>query len=62
MPSQKSIWKIAKDLYSEALGWLFCQTQGTIKGLMGKTMAIALKCTLPKQLLQTKQDIMRPVK
>lgn len=51
-------WKIAKQLYSEALGWLFCQTQNISKGLLGKMVAMALNPPLPKQLLQTKQDIM----
>lgn len=51
-------WKIAKQLYSEALGWLFWQTQNMSKGLLGKMVAMALNPPLPKQLLQTKQDIM----
>lgn len=55
-------WKIAKQLYSEALGWLFCQTQTMSKGLLRKTVAMALKPPLPKQLLQTKQDIVSSLK
>jgi len=38
--------------------WDGCQIQNTSKGLLRKTAAMALNPPLPKQLLQTKQDIM----
>lgn len=50
-------WKIAKQLDSEALGWLFCQTQNMSKGLLRTAAATALSLPLPKQLLQSEQDL-----
>lgn len=56
-PRNLFCWKIAKQLCSEALGWLFCQTQSTSKGLLRTTAAAALSPPLPMQLLQTEQDL-----
>lgn len=56
-PRNLLCWKTAKQLCSEALGWLVCQTQNTSKGLLRTTAATALSPPLPMQLLQTEQDL-----